>query len=446
MTDSKAEDRWIKVAGKKRGADVVFFFNPATKKTSWFEPLPQLPGDADDSITDSAERSLRRRTNDISSHFPTAPSHTEEEALANLDLLEPDGPVEEENGDEEKLEVPEKLTALQLTWDATKVKYLDDKDGVLGLRSRCAALGIKVKNGNTNAKRAVLERLVIDHFRKLHVAEKSDYLQSECFVLETQVVDRPRQPTLASKKKAAREAALVQDGAQQRPAGAKPSKKANQPISEILAKKKYSSCFFEVRSTDGKQSTLRCKCLATINARNWSALDDHKKTKKHMDFEAKEEAQKLQQVRLRVAAGISGDEVLLEGQRRSSVNEDEKEFRCGLVEQFIAAGIPLEKLDLLRPFLETHTNKSLSAVSNMKREYISPLLEKEVHLQMEEVKGKVVSIIADATPRQGDVFALIVRFVAISPVDHLPVVQQRLISVQFLDGNLDAGNTAAGPV
>jgi hypothetical protein len=77
----------------------------------------------------------------------------------------------------------------------------------------------------------------------------------------------------------------------------------------------------------------------------------------------------------------------------------------------IAAGIPLNTLKRIRPALEDMCKKSLACHNMLASDYIEQIFSEEVDTQLEELKGKQVSVCFDATPRMGDVFALIVRYV-----------------------------------
>jgi hypothetical protein len=114
-------------------------------------------------------------------------------------------------------------------------------------------------------------------------------------------------------------------------------------------------------------------------------------------------------------------------------------------QMFIGAGIPMEKLDFVRRFLEKHTRLSLASASYLKREYVAPLLKLEVETQMKQVFGKTMSVIADGSPRQGDVFVLIVRFVE-KGEDGVPRVVQLLISVQLLKFSMNSNHLCSAIV
>ena len=77
----------------------------------------------------------------------------------------------------------------------------------------------------------------------------------------------------------------------------------------------------------------------------------------------------------------------------------------------IAAGIPLNTMTVIRPALEDMCQKPLAFPNMLASEYIEQIFSQEVDLQLEELKGKQISVCFDATPRMGDMFALIVRYV-----------------------------------
>jgi hypothetical protein len=77
----------------------------------------------------------------------------------------------------------------------------------------------------------------------------------------------------------------------------------------------------------------------------------------------------------------------------------------------LAAGIPLNTMKVIRPALEDMCQMPLASSNMLASEYVEKIFEQEVDKQLEELKGKQVSVCFDATPRMGDVFALIVRYV-----------------------------------
>ena len=85
-------------------------------------------------------------------------------------------------------------------------------------------------------------------------------------------------------------------------------------------------------------------------------------------------------------------------------------FRFELTESSLSAGIPLSKIDDLRPFLEKHGHRLTS--SGHLSELIPSILEKEIEKVKSELQSvDEVSIIFDGTTRLGEALAVVIRFV-----------------------------------
>jgi hypothetical protein len=107
------------------------------------------------------------------------------------------------------------------------------------------------------------------------------------------------------------------------------------------------------------------------------------------------------------------------------------------IQLFLASGIPLNKNNgIIRNFVQGISELPLDSIDNIKSAYLEKLLKIKKENQIADLHGKRVTIIADATPRMVDVFALIVRF--LSTKDHKVSVDQRLVSVNFIQGLLNA--------
>lgn len=78
---------------------------------------------------------------------------------------------------------------------------------------------------------------------------------------------------------------------------------------------------------------------------------------------------------------------------------------------------------------------SLTNAQSLKTDWLKIILEDEKKMQYTELRDKIVSLIFDATPRQGDVFACIARFV--EEADGKVRIVQRLIDVAFLSKSMD---------
>ena len=94
----------------------------------------------------------------------------------------------------------------------------------------------------------------------------------------------------------------------------------------------------------------------------------------------------------------------------STLPEEMRVFRFELRESFLRAGIPLSKIDDLRPFLEKHGHR-LTASGHLS-ELIPSILEKEKEKVKSELQSvEEVSIIFDGTTRLGEALAVVIRFV-----------------------------------
>ncbi|KAK3742871.1 hypothetical protein QZH41_007769 [Actinostola sp. cb2023] len=115
---------------------------------------------------------------------------------------------------------------------------------------------------------------------------------------------------------------------------------------------------------------------------------------------------------------------------------DMRLYRFELIECFLAAGIPLSKIDCLRSFLEKYGHR-LTSDSHL-RELVPSVLAKEKEtLKSELSQVKAVSTIFDGSTRLGEALAIVVRF-----VDSHWNVQQRLVRLQVLAKSLKANELA----
>ena len=115
---------------------------------------------------------------------------------------------------------------------------------------------------------------------------------------------------------------------------------------------------------------------------------------------------------------------------------DMRLYRFELVECFLAAGIPLSKIDCLRPFLERYGHR-LTSESHL-RELVPSVVTKEKEtLKSELSQVNAVSTIFDGSTRLGEALAIVVRF-----VDRHWNVQQRLVRLQVLAKSLKANELA----
>ena len=111
-------------------------------------------------------------------------------------------------------------------------------------------------------------------------------------------------------------------------------------------------------------------------------------------------------------------------------------YCINLVESFLAAGIPLRKIDALRSFLEKYGHRLTS--STRLRQLIPSVHDKEketLKKELSEMQG--CSCIFDGSTRLGEALAMVVRF-----LDNAWNIQQRLVRLQTLAKSLKAEEIA----
>ena len=161
---------------------------------------------------------------------------------------------------------------------------------------------------------------------------------------------------------------------------------------------------------------LRCNaCSETLSLKK-SSIDKHIKSSKHTNGVA------------RIAKDKKQSQSIMDCLKRRDMREhpsgstlpaEIRLFRFEIVECVISGGIPLSKVDILRPLLEKCGHR-LTHSANL-REIIPAVLEKEREKLLSELESvKEASVIFDGTARMGEALAIIVRFV------------QRLIRLEVL--------------
>jgi len=161
-----------------------------------------------------------------------------------------------------------------------------------------------------------------------------------------------------------------------------------------------------LRSTNAAK-TLWCDACHTDLKPKKSNVDEHLKTKKHLDaIRIKEK-----DIKKDAAARDYIKEYFESSHAKGeTVNLESMTFRFETVQEFLANGIPLQRIDGCRDFLEKRSGLSLTDSSHM-RKYIPPLLQKEIQTIISECKGNDIVVIFDGTTRVDEVFCIIFRWV-----------------------------------
>lgn len=121
----------------------------------------------------------------------------------------------------------------------------------------------------------------------------------------------------------------------------------------------------------------------------------------------------------------------------AAVPVDVAVHRVQVVRSMLQAGIPLAKLDYIRPLLEKSSTLSLTESTHM-AQYIPFVLEEEQGLIKEEMKEATgFTVVFDGSTRLGEALAIIVRY-----VDGDWRIQQRLVRFKTLAKSLNGSQLA----
>jgi hypothetical protein len=176
--------------------------------------------------------------------------------------------------------------------------------------------------------------------------------------------------------------------------------------------------------------------------RSYERHIDGKKHKQYMEIKA---STKKQQARL-VAGTLAPSEghyarIALDGTRQTSVSIEDYQFRSRVLRMCLGAKIPVNALGKIRTTLEDMTKLSLKGRTSILANHLQPIIAGGLELQIEELKGKKVSLCFDGTPRLGDVFAMVARYVEVR--DGKAKSRQRLIHLAFAKKSMNGPNVCA---
>lgn len=202
----------------------------------------------------------------------------------------------------------------------------------------------------------------------------------------------------------------------------------------------------------GDKSYIRCNCNHKRCNSDWgkSEYERHFKTAKHKKYEEERELAAAQQSHLsdfREEEEQQEEERLTnEGTRAQESTRADDAFRARTVKALLQAGVPLNKLNGrngMKRYIEEETKKSLGEPTGLAAKYVRRLLNEEIELQKSELRLiKYMSIIFDATPRQGDFFALVSRRVVLNAEMKRATAIQSLIHCSAMKGSLNGESLA----
>ena len=186
---------------------------------------------------------------------------------------------------------------------------------------------------------------------------------------------------------------------------------------------------------DGK---LFCNACRQILSTKKSVLKIHVSSKKHQDGKQKLKRSKLREQT--IAEAFKREES--SKSKDSTLPVEECAYRLEVVTEFLKAGIPIAKTDMLRSLLEKNGYR-LTGSSNLGL-YVSMALKQEIEqikqeLEMPEQVGltRDISVIFDGGTRQGEAIVIIVRF-----MDNDWNITQRLVRIKVCSKS-DNGNQLA---
>ena len=120
----------------------------------------------------------------------------------------------------------------------------------------------------------------------------------------------------------------------------------------------------------------------------------------------------------------------------STLPEDTRLYRYELVETLLKAGIPLLKVDSLRPCLEKYGHRLTSW--NHLAEFIPMIHQKKIDFVKSEIAANsAFSVIFDGSTRLGEALAIIVRF-----IEKDWNIQRRLLKLEILAKSMNAEELA----
>ena len=202
---------------------------------------------------------------------------------------------------------------------------------------------------------------------------------------------------------------------------------------------------------DDMEKQLRCNC-----SHKWLKDYDtygflcHFKYDVHKMYERKREDQQIEQARMApyVLAEKSQEEgrIALRNTRSTITVDVDDPFRKRAVQSFLSSGIALKKIDTLRPWLEAECRRSLTHSNHLTNKFVPKLIKEEKTIQrLEFMDDDYIGIIFDATPLQGDFFAMIGRHILLDPRLKRAIAGQVLIHGANVIGSLNQ-YTLAGEV
>ena len=175
------------------------------------------------------------------------------------------------------------------------------------------------------------------------------------------------------------------------------------------------------------QGKLCCNACKEVLRKKESTIKKHIKSNKHEKAKKQLQAEKLKDQSIVKLLKANDSKTNPKGE---TLPQEMRVYRFDLVENCLAAGVPLAKVDSLRPFLEKYGHR-ITSHSHLS-EMIPAVLAKEKETLKSELSGaNSFSVIFDGSTRLGEALTIIVRY-----INGNWNLEQRLLSFQTLAKSL----------
>ena len=172
-----------------------------------------------------------------------------------------------------------------------------------------------------------------------------------------------------------------------------------------------------------------------------SDTDQHLKTAKHKTNLATAQKSDTNAAQIKKALTDYKMEFQAKGQSlvgTETISEATQIFRGELLEEWMRAGIEVNKIDNLRGFIERKAKDTLTNAKELMRTYFKPLEMKEHALLKAAMEGQFLGVYHDGTTHNGEAFCICVRFVSEDFKVHVYCIR-----VSFLRGSMTAQQITA---
>ena len=182
------------------------------------------------------------------------------------------------------------------------------------------------------------------------------------------------------------------------------------------------------------KSMIFCQCCTGQFGTRRQILQQHRDTSKHQGNLVKWRSRAsttdaLRQALADHAAAGSREAGAAAGAANASVTEETRLFRAETVQSFVQAGVPIAKIDNLRPYLEKRSKLPLTAREHL-TELIPPVHSVEVEFAKQWLSGgQRVGVIFDGTTHGGELLAVVGR--QINAATFLP--EQRVLAFKLYE-------------